>query len=151
VLRIGNKYKLEFDEESKLMRLGTGKEQGLYRVVSFCDLETKKEYRLVTNLPQTGEAAIADEEVMEIYRCRWSIELLGKFLKMHLKLDRLITKNVNGIGIQLYITLIAYLILQLVEIPKIWGNKLLDKLRYLQACMCQEISYVHWLERIMRN
>lgn len=151
VLRIGNKYKLEFDEESKLMRVGTGKEQGLYRVVSFCDLETKKEYRLVTNLPQTGEAAIVDEELMEIYRHRWSIELLWKFLKMHLKLDRLITKNVNGIGIQIFVTLIAYLILQLVEIPKIWETKLLDKLRYLQACMCQEISYVHWLERIMRN
>jgi len=133
------------------MCLGTGKKQGLYRVVSFCDLDTKREYRLATNWPQTGEAAIADEEVMDIYRCRWSIELLWKFLKMHLKLDRLITKNVNGIGIQLYITLIAYLILQLVEIPKIWGTKLLDKLRYLQACMCQEISYVHWLERIMRN
>jgi len=51
VLRIGNKYKLEFDEESKLMRLGTGKEQGLYRVVSFCDLETKREYWWVTNSP----------------------------------------------------------------------------------------------------
>ncbi len=43
-------------------------------------------------------------------------------------------------------TLIVYLILELVEIPKIWGRKLLDKLRYLQACMSREISYVHWLE-----
>jgi IS4 transposase len=35
--------------------------------------------------------AVTDEEVMEIYRCRWGIELLWKFLKMHLKLDKLIT------------------------------------------------------------
>jgi len=118
--------------------------------VSFCYLENRAEFRLVTNLPQIGEAAITDEEVMEIYRCRWAIELLWKFLKMHLKLDHLITKNVNGISIQIYLTLIAYLILQLVQIPKEWGNKLLDKLRYLQACMCQEISYIHWLERIMQ-
>jgi hypothetical protein len=34
---------------------------------------------------------------------------------------------------------IAYSILQLVDIPQIWGSKLLD-IRYLQACMCQEIS-----------
>lgn len=86
---------------------------------------------------------------MEIYRCRWGIELLWKFLKMHLKLDHLITKNVNGIAIQIHATLIAYLILQLVEIPQGWGNKLLDKLRYLQACMCQEISYIHWMESIL--
>lgn len=93
--------------------------------------------------------AVSDEEVMNIYRCRWQIELLWKFLKMHLKLDKLITKNVNGIAIQIYATLIAYLILQLVEIPKEWGDKLLDKLRYLQACMCKEISYIHWMKRIV--
>ena len=63
--------------------------QGLYRVVQFCVLETKTEYRLVTNLPKTGEGAISDEEVMEIYRCRWGSELLEKFLKMHLKLGHL--------------------------------------------------------------
>ena len=149
VLRIGNKYKLEFDEESELIQVGAGQKRGLYRVIQFCNLENKAEYRLVTNLPNTGEGAISDEEVMEIYRCHWGIELLWKFLKMHLKLDYLITKNTNGITIQLYATLIAYLILQLVEIPQIWGDKLLDKLRYLQACMCQKISYVHWMESIL--
>ncbi|MGB3405069.1 MAG: IS4 family transposase, partial [Microcoleaceae cyanobacterium] len=59
-----------------------------------------------------------------------------KFLKMHLKLDRLITKNTNGITIQIYVCLIAYVLLQLVTIPKEFGDKLLDKLRYLQAFMC---------------
>ncbi len=129
VLRIGNKYKLEFTPESELVLVGTGKKKGLYRVIQFCDLETKVEYRLVTNLPKTGKGAISDEEVMEIYRCRWGIELLWKFLKMHLKLDHLMTKNTNGIAIQIYATLIGYLILQLVEIPQVWGDKLLDKLR----------------------
>jgi putative transposase len=151
VLRIGNKYKLDFDENSELTQVGTGKKRGWYRVIQFCDLETKVEYRLVTNLPKTGEGSISDEEVMDIYRCRWGIELLWKFLKMHLKLDHLITKNINGIAIQIYATLIAYLILQLVEIPQVWGDKLLDKLRYLQACMCQEISYVHWIESILSS
>ncbi len=119
-------------------------------MINFCDLETKTEYRLVTNLPQEGEMAVTDEEVMEIYRCRWGIELLWKFLKMHLKLDNLITKNVNGIAIQIYATLIAYLILQVIEIPQQWGQTLLDKLRYLQASMCQEISYVHWMTKLTK-
>jgi putative transposase len=68
---------------------------------------------------------------------------------MHLKLDKLITKNVNGITIQIYASLIAYLILQLVSIPPEWGDKILDKFRYLQACMCQKISYVHWFQEMM--
>ncbi|WP_155968900.1 transposase, partial [Kamptonema formosum] len=83
------------------------------------------------------------------YKYRWHIELLWKFLKMHLKLDKLITKNVNNIAIQIYVSLIAYLILKIVYIPKKWGTTLLDKLRYLQCCMCQEISYVHWIERLL--
>ena len=150
VLRISNSWKLEFDPETGLYKVGTGKKSGVYRVIHFCDLETKSEFRLVTNLPQEGELAVSDEEVREIYRCRWGIELLWKFLKMHLKLDKLITKNVNGIAIQIYATLIAYLILQLIEIPQQWGKKLLDKLRYLQACMCQEISYVHWMTKLTK-
>ena len=40
---------------------------------------------------------VSNEEIVEIYVQRWQIELLQKFLKMHLKLDRLMTKNENGI------------------------------------------------------
>lgn len=148
VIRISNSWKLQFNAETGLTRVGTGNNSGIYRVINFCDLETQTEYRLVTNLPKEGERAVTDEDVMDIYRCRWGIELLWKFLKMHLKLDKLITKNVNGIALQIYSTLIAYLILQLIEIPQQWGQKLLDKLRYLQACMCQEISYVHWMTKL---
>jgi putative transposase len=146
VLRIPNSYKLQFAGNDGLFIVGTGKNSGIYRVVNFCDFDTKAEYRLVTN---RSPDEVTDEEVMEIYRYRWHIELLWKFLKTHLKLDKLITKNVNGIAIQIYVSLIAYLILKIVDIPKQWGTTLLDKLRYLQCCMCQEISYVHWIERLL--
>ena len=149
-MRIKNNWKLEFESGTGLVKIGSASDAPAYRVVHFCDLETKTEFRLVTNLPSDGEAAVTDDEIRDIYRLRWGVELLWKFLKMHLKLDRLITKNVNGIGIQIYASLIAYLILQLVSVPQEWGNKMLDKFRYLQACMCQQISYVHWMEDIMR-
>ncbi len=129
--------------------VGTGKKKVESRVVHFCDLEKKSEFRLVTNLAEGGEAEISNEEITEFYRLRWQIELFWKFLKMHLKLDRLITKNCNGIEIQIYACLIGYVLLQLVEIPKDFGNKLLDKLRYLQAFMCENISYVHWFKKIV--
>ncbi|MFL0648075.1 IS4 family transposase, partial [Cylindrospermopsis raciborskii UAM/DH-BiRr] len=150
VVRIKNNCKLEFEVETGLVKIGSASDAYAYRVVNFCDLETKTEFRLVTNLPADGEAAVTDDEIRDIYRLRWGVELLWKFLKMHLKLDKLITKNVNGIGIQIYASLIAYLILELVSVPNEWGEKMLDKFRYLQACMCQQISYVHWMEDIMR-
>jgi putative transposase len=77
---------------------------------------------LATNLTE-----FSDEEVAAIYSKRWQIELLWKFLKMHLKLDHLITKNLNGVKLQIYTVLIAYLILQPIEIPPFYGNKLLEK------------------------
>jgi IS4 transposase len=118
------------------------------RVVNYCDLEERIEFRLATNLPETGEFAASNEEIGDFYRNRWQIELLWKFLKMHLKLDRLITKNTNGIEIQIYCCLIGYVLLQLVEIPKEFEIKILDKLRYLQAFMCENISYVHWFRKM---
>ncbi len=70
-------------------------------------MDIQLKYRLATNLTE-----FSDEAVAEIYRKRWQIKLLWKFLKMHLKLDHLITKNLNGVKLQIYTVLIAYLILQ---------------------------------------
>ncbi len=63
---------------------------------------------------------------------------------MHLNLDKLITKNRNGVTIQIYITLIAYLILLLIDIPAFDGHQLLDKFRYLQLELRHHCSIVHW-------
>ena len=149
VLRIKNNWNLEFQSESRLTKIGSSTNAQAYRMVNFCDVETKTEFRLVTNLPDDGDAAVSDDEIRDIYRLRWGVELFWKFLKMHLKLDKLISKSVNGITRQVYASLIAYLILELISIPAQGGNKLLDKIRYLQACMCQKISFVHWFEELM--
>jgi putative transposase len=49
----------------------------------------------------------------------------------------------------MYCCLIAYVVLQLVEISEEFGHKILDKLRYLQAFMCENISYVHWFHKLV--
>jgi putative transposase len=148
VLRIKNDMSLQMQENGRFL-VGTGTKKVECRIVNYCDLEEKTEFRLATNLPEIGEFVVSNEEIGEFYRSRWQIELLWKFLKMHLKLDRLITKNINGIEIQIYCCLIGYVVLQLVDIPKEFGSKALDKLRYLQAFMCENISYVHWFRKIV--
>ncbi|WP_422110783.1 transposase [Candidatus Synechococcus calcipolaris] len=110
-----------------------------YRIVQFYDIDSGVEYRLATNLK-----GLSDEEVAELYRHRWGIETLWKFLKMHLCLEKLITKSLNGVTNQIYMILIAYLILELIEIPIFYGHKLLDKLRYLQFELSRRCSVIHW-------
>lgn len=148
LLRIKNSMTIKMLDNGKFL-IGTGSEQVKERMVIFCDLESRSEFRLVTNLPATGKQGISNEEIGDFYRLRWQIELLWKFLKMHLKLDKLITKNPNGIAIQIYTCLIAYVILKLVKIPKEFGTKTLDKLLYLQAFMSEKISYVHWFRELI--
>lgn len=148
VLRIKNNAALEALEDGSY-QVWSDRRAVKLRVVAFCDLEKATEFRLVTNLPSEGEHGFSNAEIGEIYRQRWQIELVWKFLKMHLKLARLITKNPNGIEIQIYSCLTAYLLLQLVEIPQEFGSKLLDKLSYLQAFMSEEISYVHWFRKLL--
>ena len=53
------------------------------------------------------------------------------------------------VQLQFYACLCAYLIIQLLEIPEIWGSRLLDKLRFFQARMTQEYSLAHWIDRIL--
>lgn len=126
VVRIKNNMKTEFDHSR-------------YRAVCFCDLESRKEFRWATNLWY-----MSNEESGKIYRHRWQIEILWKFLKMHLKLDRLITKSVSGVTMQIYMVLIAYLILKLMEIPAFYGERLLDKFRYLQLEVSRRCSIIYW-------
>ena len=150
VMRCKNNMALKMLDNGKY-EIGSGKKKVEGRVVVFSDLKERTEFRLVTNLPEEGEGGVSNEEIGEFYRLRWQIELLWKFLKMHLKLDKLITKNTNGIEIEIYCCLIGYLILRLLRIPQEFGKSLLNKIRYLQALMCEKISYVQWLRELVVN
>ncbi|BAC07800.1 tlr0247 [Thermosynechococcus vestitus BP-1] len=125
VVRLKNNMRMKFNDHR-------------YRVVEFYD-ENQREFCLATNLKH-----LSDEEVSQLYRHRWAIENLWKFLKMHLSLDRLIAKSLKGMVNQIYMFLIVYLILELVDVPKYFGRKLLDKLRYLQLELSRGCSVVHW-------
>ena len=144
VMRVKNNMNLRILENGNCL-LGGKKDHVEIRIVNFCSRDNNVEYRLATNLSLDE---FSDLEIGEIYRKRWAIETLWKFLKMHLKLDQLITKNDNGIAIQIYSCLIGYIILQLTEIPQEIGNKALDKLRYLQSFMNEKVSYINWFRRM---
>ena len=55
------------------------------------------------------------EQVCETYRRRWSIELLFKKLKQNFPLKYFLGDNVNAIEIQIWVTMIAYLLLRVMQ------------------------------------
>ena len=100
---------------------------------------TKHQYRLikgtidksgdkiyfVTNIQQEDAYAIA-----AWYKQRWEIEVFFKFIKQHLNVKHLVSRDTNGIKVMLYMTMIlAILIIAYKKINKLKGFKI-AKLRF---------------------
>ncbi len=62
----------------------------------------KEEIIFVTNIKSED---LNPEEITEIYRRRWDIEVFSKFIKQELHFSHLLNNSENGIQIMLYIPL----------------------------------------------
>ena len=70
--------------------------------------EGKDPLRLVTNdLVRTAA------EIAALYKERWQIELLFKWIKQNLKIKRFIGRSENAVRTQIFVALIAYLLLRM--------------------------------------
>lgn len=81
----------------------TGRE---FRVIEGVLDGSGEKVAFVTNIEQ-----LCGYEVAEIYKQRWDIEVLFKFLKQHLNLNHLVVRTDNGIAVMLYMTLIAAILI----------------------------------------
>jgi hypothetical protein len=68
-------------QENGKFLVGTGTKKVECRIINYCDPKERTEFRLATNLPETGEFSASNEEIGDFYRNCWQIELLWKFLK----------------------------------------------------------------------
>lgn len=65
--------------------------------------------RLLTNL--TDSQTVAAHVIAAVYRLRWQIELFFKWFKCFARMDHLLSTSRNGITTQLYVTVIAVLMM----------------------------------------
>ena len=81
----------------------------------------KGKARLVSLL--TNDMEMEAEEIVEIYRKRWEIELLFKLLKQNFPLRYFYGESANAIKIQIWVTLIANLLLMVIQkrIRRTWS------------------------------
>ena len=82
------------------------------RIVTYVDL-TKKKPKLISLL--TNDMDMDMEDIIAIYRKRWEIELLFKQLKQNFPLRYFYGENANAIKIQIWVTLIANLLLMVIQ------------------------------------
>ena len=82
------------------------------RIVTYVD-QKKTKAKLVSLLTNDMEAE--PEEIIAIYRKRWEIELLFKQLKQNFPLRYFYGESANAIKIQIWVTLIANLLLMVIQ------------------------------------
>ena len=67
------------------------------------------EYRYITNIMN-----LPDRYIYYTYNLRWNIEELFKRMKSQIKIDHLLSKSVNGMIIQVFSYMIAYIIMNMI-------------------------------------
>ena len=82
------------------------------RIITYADRK-KHKTKLISLLTNDMEMSIQD--IIEIYRQRWEIELLFKQLKQNFPLRYFYGESANAIKIQIWVTLIANLLLMVLQ------------------------------------
>jgi IS4 transposase len=73
--------------------------------------ETGKELRILTN-----DLDATAEEIAELYKRRWQIELFFRWIKQTLKIRHFLGASENAVRIQVAVALIAFLVLRLAQL-----------------------------------
>ena len=82
------------------------------RIITYVDLKKKKP-KLIPLL--TNDMDMSPEDIIGIYRKRWEIELVFKQLKQNFPLRYFYGQSANAIKIQIWVTLIANLLLMVIQ------------------------------------
>lgn len=77
-----------------------------FRLIISESLQTKKKLFFLTNITD-----LSAQEITDIYKKRWDIEVFFKFLKQELNFKHFVSRTENGIKVMLYMTLILALLL----------------------------------------
>jgi hypothetical protein len=82
----------------------------------------------------TNDFKMSAEEIGDIYRYRWQIELFFKWIKQHLHVKHFYGLTRQAVEMQLYIALIAYCLLKIIQLKTCYKGPLLQIQRLLSTC-----------------
>lgn len=91
-------------------------------------IDTGKTLRLLTN-----DLNASADEIANLYKARWRIELFFRWIKQHLKIKRFLGVSENAIRVQIAVALIAYLLLKIAHQAQTKVPSLLTFARLIRA------------------
>lgn len=141
-LQFNRLYSATVDKSTGVKCDQTGTLKGFYsskeypikiRRIKFYDEEQNRVFIFLTN-----NLILKPEEIAELYKQRWKIELFFKWIKQHLKIKSFWGTTENAVKTQVYIAVITYTLIAMIrhnlkteyttyEVLQILGISLLDK------------------------
>lgn len=132
-------------EEDVDVILGTGsrKMKHTFREVTIDDT-INEPFTILTN-----DFDLSAEELGEIYRYRWQVELFFKWLKQHVQIKHFYGTSENAVINQILLSLMTYCLLVMLKLEAGYPRDLLTLQRLLIACLFE--SYEEFLEKLRRR
>ncbi|WP_047151829.1 IS4 family transposase [Aneurinibacillus tyrosinisolvens] len=115
----------------RMVYIGTtqNRAENIFRLLEVMDTKGNP-LRLITN-----RFDLSAEEISEIYRSRWAIELFFKWLKQHVTIKQFYGMSENAIQNQIFLALIVYCLHVLVQLETNSKKKILQISRWLKAAL----------------
>jgi hypothetical protein len=104
------------------------------RRISFVDPETKNDLVFITN--QFDLEALL---VTQIYRRRWAIELFFRWIKQHLRLRGFYSTSFNGVRVQIWSAMCAYLLVAIAKHRKHLPHSLWEILQIVSIASMEQV------------
>jgi hypothetical protein len=133
--KTGNKTGVIADKIIKIKGTSSDSYEEELRMIEYYDETTDKRFKFITN-----NFKMKAEEIADIYKRRWQIELFFKWLKGHFKIKKFLSTSENGVKIQIWCALIAYILLLLIKKDCIKNISIYEILRIIESCLFNRID-----------
>ena len=80
------------------------------RLIRYWDNESNKEFTYLTNAKH-----LRAQQIANLYKNRWQVELFFKWLKQHLKIKKFWGTTENAVRIQIYAAISAYCLVAIIQ------------------------------------
>jgi IS4 transposase len=104
------------------------------RVVAWVEVDGQK--RLMTFL--TNQLTWSPENIAELYRCRWQIEVFFKQIKQTLQLADFLGTSANAVRWQVWTALLVYLLLRYLAFLANWAHSFTRLFAIIRTCLWRQ-------------
>ena len=111
------------------------------RRVSYLDVKTRKRFKFLTNNFMLPALTIA-----QIYKSRWQVELLFKWIKQHLRIKAFYGTSKNAVKTQIWVAVSVYVLVAIVRKRLALGASLYQILQILSVTLFEKTPILQALQ-----